>query len=453
MLYVFDDNEELQECCGCPVTPDQVLTLSVINNLTSNLGVSGADRAAGVIDVISSPLNFAFLEGTVAPRGIGVVSWFGIPTGCDPSGGSSNGSWGTNSGEGTSTAVDPTVGVCASMSHTEAMVPIQAPFTKLITTTSVDLFQNAVLDSTHFSDLTSSCFDLLAKSSGAGACNCAGEGVGVHGGRVRPTPTATPTATAATPTATATAATPTATATAATPTATATATPLAPLLCPSPEPTPGNYAVLAGQSVTTIPTTTINGNLGISPGAAPPGDVTGGPTVTGFTDDGNAAALNGQAIKGAAESAAYAQLATATTISDELGGQTLIPGVYISAATTFEITSGALTLDANGQGSSAVWIFLAESTATSLTTGSGTNIVLENGAAACNVFWQLAGTATLGVSSTFQGSIMASTSITVGNSATVNGRLLADTGSVSLGSSAIGGVIVNGCSCAGEPTP
>jgi hypothetical protein len=173
--------------------------------------------------------------------------------------------------------------------------------------------------------------------------------------------------------------------------------------------------------------------------------------VSGFIDDSDAAALNGQAVKDAAELAAAAQIASATPIAPELGGVTLFPGVYKSTDTTFQITApNNLTLDANGI-SNPVWIFLAESTATSLFTGTSTQVVFKNGVGnPCNVFWQLAGTATLGVSSTFNGSIMASTSITVGNNATVNGRLLANTGSVSLGSP---GVTVNGCTCAGEPTP
>lgn len=172
--------------------------------------------------------------------------------------------------------------------------------------------------------------------------------------------------------------------------------------------------------------------------------------MTGFTDDGNAArggaAANGQAIKMAAELDAAGR--SATIILDELGGQTLFPGVYKSAATTFKITSPMnLTLDAQGN-PNAVWIFQAESTAASLVTGTGTKVLLKNGALACNVFWQLAGSATLGVGSVFNGSIMASTSIVVQTDAIVNGRLLADTGSVSLDR-----VTVNGCVCPGDPIP
>src|SRR5208337_2735473 len=58
MFYVFDDNEEIQACCGCPVTPDGLRTLSVINDLTGNFGINRGDLAAGVIDLVSSSPNW-----------------------------------------------------------------------------------------------------------------------------------------------------------------------------------------------------------------------------------------------------------------------------------------------------------------------------------------------------------------------------------------------------------
>ena len=41
MIYVFDDDEEMGECCGCPLTPGQLATFSVENNLTVELGPPG----------------------------------------------------------------------------------------------------------------------------------------------------------------------------------------------------------------------------------------------------------------------------------------------------------------------------------------------------------------------------------------------------------------------------
>ena len=88
----------------------------------------------------------------------------------------------------------------------------------------------------------------------------------------------------------------------------------------------------------------------------------------------------------------------------DLGGLTLIPGVY-NDPTSFEIT-GVLTLD--GQGSpDSVWIFQTGST---LLTASNSSISLINGADACNIFWQVGSSATLGTGTDFAGTIMALTS-------------------------------------------
>jgi hypothetical protein len=71
-------------------------------------------------------------------------------------------------------------------------------------------------------------------------------------------------------------------------------------------------------------------------------------------------------------------------------------------------------------------------TASTLITASASNVVLINGAQACNVFWQVGSSATLGTSSNLLGTILALTSITVTTSATVSGRLLARNGAVTL---------------------
>ncbi|MBC8132406.1 MAG: DUF3494 domain-containing protein, partial [Deltaproteobacteria bacterium] len=79
-----------------------------------------------------------------------------------------------------------------------------------------------------------------------------------------------------------------------------------------------------------------------------------------------------------------------TTIPTELGGQTLTPGVYSSASTTFGITAGAgpLILDAQSD-PYGVFIFLMNSGATGLTVGPGSVVQLTGQAQACNVFWKL----------------------------------------------------------------
>jgi hypothetical protein len=193
--------------------------------------------------------------------------------------------------------------------------------------------------------------------------------------------------------------------------------------------TAANYGVLAASTVTNTGLTTINGNLGLSPGTA----VTGFPPgrVNGTIDAADGAALQAQNDLTAAYNAAAAAPVTAT-IPVELGGTTVTPGVYASPAGTFGIT-GTLTLDAQGN-PNAVFIFKAAST---LITASASNVVLVNGAQAANVFWVVGSSATLGTYSVIQGNIMAQASVTVTTGTTVDGRVLARTAAVTLDSDTI----------------
>ncbi|MFD1273241.1 ice-binding family protein [Streptomyces kaempferi] len=88
------------------------------------------------------------------------------------------------------------------------------------------------------------------------------------------------------------------------------------------------------------------------------------------------------------------------------GGPALLPGVYHASAGVG--ITGDLILD--GQGSSdAVWVFQIPE---SLTTATSSRILLTNGASACNVFWQIGQDASLGVTTSFVGTLMAGNSIT-----------------------------------------
>jgi hypothetical protein len=185
----------------------------------------------------------------------------------------------------------------------------------------------------------------------------------------------------------------------------------------------GSFAVLAGSTVTNTGPSTINGDLGVSPGTA----VTGFPpgTVNGSIHSADAVAAQAQSDLTTAYNDA-ASRKPAVSVSGDLGGLTLTPGVY-KASSSIGLT-GTLTLD--GQGSSdAVFIFQVGST---LTTASGSHVRLINGAQACNVFWQIGSSATLGTSSVLSGSILALTSISVTNGVTVQGRALARNGAVTL---------------------
>jgi Ice-binding-like len=185
-----------------------------------------------------------------------------------------------------------------------------------------------------------------------------------------------------------------------------------------------NFGVLGASTVTNTGATTIKGDLGLYPGTSvtgfPPGHVNG----TVYTAD--SVALQAQNDLTTAYNDAAAEPATAT-IPTELGGTTETSGVYDSAAGTFGIT-GTLTLNAKGN-SSAVFIFQAAST---VITASASNVKLENGAKAANVFWVVGSSATLGTYSTFRGNIMALASITVTTGVTIQGRALARTAAVTL---------------------
>src|ERR1700733_199976 len=194
--------------------------------------------------------------------------------------------------------------------------------------------------------------------------------------------------------------------------------------------TAGNYAVLAGTAVSNTGTSQIAGNLAVSPGTT----VTGFPPgiITGTQDLGDAAAQQAQTDLTAAYNDAAGQT-PATSVSSDIGGQTLTPGVYNTAA-TLGIT-GTLTLDAQGD-PDAVFIFQI---GTTLGTTSDSQVVLTDGAQAANVFWQVGSAATLGSGSTLAGNILALTSITAATGAVIQGRALAMNGAVTLDDNAITG--------------
>jgi hypothetical protein len=193
--------------------------------------------------------------------------------------------------------------------------------------------------------------------------------------------------------------------------------------------TAATFAVLAGSTITNTGPTTINGDLGLSPGTA----VTGFPPgqLNGILHTADAVALQAKTDLDAAYNDAAARPSTAT-VPVELGGTTKTPGVYESPAGTFGIT-GTLTLDAQGD-ASAVFIFKAAST---LITASASGVNLVNGARAANVFWIVGSSATLGTYSILRGNVLAYASITVTTGVAVDGRTLARTAAVTLDSDTI----------------
>lgn len=193
---------------------------------------------------------------------------------------------------------------------------------------------------------------------------------------------------------------------------------------PGPGPTLGTaatYGILAGTAITCITQGTINGDVGVSPGSA----ITGFPTCI-ITDERHAA----DAVAATAQvdlTAAYnvlVGLTCNTTITANLGGTTLAPGVHCSA-TSVGVT-GTVTLDGGGD-ANARFVIKAGS---SLTTAG--SVALTNGTQAKNVWWQVGSSATLGTASAWRGNIVALTSITLNDNANLLGRALARNGAVSL---------------------
>jgi hypothetical protein len=187
-----------------------------------------------------------------------------------------------------------------------------------------------------------------------------------------------------------------------------------------------NFAVFAGSAVTSTGATTITGDLGLNPGTSiggfPPGILTGTQHINDASA--NQAKLD---LTVAYNDAAGRTSTDIVTLSGNIGGLTLTPGLYKSTS-SLAISSGDLTFDALGN-ADAIFIIQIAST---LTTTSGRQVILKGGALASNIFWQVGSSVTFGTTSVFKGTILAMQSITFNTGATLNGRGLARTGGVTM---------------------
>jgi hypothetical protein len=188
------------------------------------------------------------------------------------------------------------------------------------------------------------------------------------------------------------------------------------------------FAVLSGSSFSNTGPTVIAGDIG----ASDPSMVgTASITLTG-TNHGN------DSVTASANAALTNALVSAAgqgpgdTISADLAGQTLTPGIYTSASALSIAGPTPLVLDGQGD-PNAVFLFQAGST---LITQPGTSVSLINGATACNVFWQVGSSTTLGVNSVFRGVVLTLTDTTMNTGATLEGSVLSS-GAVSLDSNTI----------------
>jgi hypothetical protein len=188
------------------------------------------------------------------------------------------------------------------------------------------------------------------------------------------------------------------------------------------------FAIFAGTTITNVPNvgTYLLGDVGTFPGSAidgfPPGVISGNTYSAGAY----AGIVAGDIT--IAYNNATAQSSTHTLSGTDLGGLTLIPGVY-KFGSSAALSAGQLFLDAQGD-VDAVWIFQIGS---SLNVAGSTGMFFTSGLGnANNVFWAVGTSATLKADVSFIGNILADTSISCNARAAVNGRLLAMNGEVTL---------------------
>jgi hypothetical protein len=199
----------------------------------------------------------------------------------------------------------------------------------------------------------------------------------------------------------------------------------------------GGFVILAKSAVSTVPSSAVTGDIGLSPAAAT--------FITGFAltaDPTNVFSMSPQ-VTGRVYAADYevptpSNLTTAVSDMElaftdaaarapdvtelgagNIGGMTLDAGVYKWGTGLLIPTD--VTLDGSATD---VWIFQI---AQDLNLSSGARIVLSGGARPENVFWQVAGAADLGTTAHLEGILLCQTAITLQTGASVNGRLLAQT--------------------------
>jgi len=185
-----------------------------------------------------------------------------------------------------------------------------------------------------------------------------------------------------------------------------------------------SFAVLGGSTVTNTGSSVLTGDLGVGPGSA----ITGFPpgTATGTIHAADAVALQAQDDVATQYGAIASAACSADLTGQNLGGKTLTSGVYCFSSAA-QLT-GTLTLNAQGN-SAATFLFKMGST---LTTATGSSVVLINGGNPCGVAWQVGTSATLGTTTSFLGNLIALSSITLNTGANISGRALARNGAVTL---------------------
>ena len=203
--------------------------------------------------------------------------------------------------------------------------------------------------------------------------------------------------------------------------------------------TAGEFVILAATGVTTTGTTTVVGNMGVSPIAATA--MTGFGLIADSTNTFSTSSLVTEKIY-AADYAPPTPTKMTTAISDmetaftdaagrtqpnfiELGGgdisgKTLLPGLY-KWGTGILVTNAGIKI---AGGPNDVWIFQV---AGDMIVDNGAIVTLVGGAQAKNIFWQISGKTTLGTTADVKGIILSQTLISMNTGATLSGRALAQT--------------------------
>ena len=201
------------------------------------------------------------------------------------------------------------------------------------------------------------------------------------------------------------------------------------------------FAILGGSQITDAggASTIVTGDVGLYPATGAAIGINSGQVLAGsiYRAETSGALLNdakNDLTAAFTDAASRPVTVDFGAIDNQLGGKTLFPGVYSFGHAATANLIGTLTLDANGD-LNPVWIFQATSdliTAAGAPGAAGSNVVLLNGATACDVFWQVSSSATLGTYSDFVGNIMADQSISLQAYATLNGSALARIAAVTL---------------------
>lgn len=183
------------------------------------------------------------------------------------------------------------------------------------------------------------------------------------------------------------------------------------------------YGVCAATTITSTGATVVNGHIGVDPGSA----ITGFPPgVATSLQINTASAIACKSDIGTTYGTCVGLTPTAIKSGVPLGGTTLTAGIYKYAATA--ALNGILTLNGGGSATSQ-FIFQI---GTGFAIAPNSQIVLTNGAKACNVFFCVGSSASVGANSQVKGSIIAYTGVTVEDGVTDVGGFYAQNGAVTL---------------------